>query len=615
MKTYGKRKMLYRVSVEGDKLIVDVYHGNRGCIRFIRGKLNDIPGILQYYQEHRREIEEFKNSGCASECQFISQAHSYLGIIVLFDYVSYFEQGKVEFRFHSSSPSKDLFMSALNLSGQMRHSKVHHNERCPMCKETIKKLLERIYGRVETNYKFDIGTYPEDFRNTPYYGVLKKIYRALQSYRGFKRFVRARTLPRCDFFIPNPGFVLEFDESQHFTIPRKISLEQYPENFKLGFDRERWIKLCEKINARDNDPPFRDEQRAWYDTLRDFLPVLLGLKPTVRLFARDFVWCSLDPDNPSDVKKFESFLKDRHDSWKIEIKADPDPFLARIIIAGEWSGDPKDAKRLLEDVCKKWPKGEKVKFLITCGGFIQFNWPKSISRRDIGDNLYPNNKVVDILVREAEKCVRFVLSEGLDEKLRKFTDYVTLGIDSYKEKISTTQNYISKPHVELVFLVDLRNNNFYWTGKSYPTSNQQKGLVRISNLKTHFFKLDDVGKVMILGCHDLTIFNPRSKNAKGWRKKVNEEFQKLAQEEEPIVVLQHPHTTDRINVWTAAWNTLRKIVPSVKIYASAGRWPHTGDHLYKEGKKKGKPHCTLDMVREKTKYGSTIDFIVRVNKV
>lgn len=174
MKIYGKRKMLYRVSVEDDRLIVNVYHSNRNCIRFIRRKLNDIPGILQYYRKHYHEIEKFKNSGCASECQFVSQAHSYLGIIVLFDYVSYFEQGKVEFRFHSSSPSKDLFRSALDLSGGKQHSKVYHDERCRRCKETIKKLLEKIYGEVKKSYKFEIEPRPEAFRNTSYYEVLKK---------------------------------------------------------------------------------------------------------------------------------------------------------------------------------------------------------------------------------------------------------------------------------------------------------------------------------------------------------------------------------------------------------------------------------------------------------
>ena len=102
---------------------------------------------------------------------------------------------------------------------------------------------------------------------------------------------------------------MEFDESQHFTLPRKVALENYPEQLELGFDRRRWIDLCKKINAEDNDPLHRDEQRAWYDTLRDFVPLVRGLKPTTRLFARDFIWCSLDPNNPSSLEKFEKILK------------------------------------------------------------------------------------------------------------------------------------------------------------------------------------------------------------------------------------------------------------------------------------------------------------------
>jgi len=45
------------------------------------------------------------------------------------------------------------------------------------------------------------------------------------------------------------------------------------------------------------------------DLLRDFLPPIKRLKPTVRLFAKDFVWCSLDPNNLSDVKRIESILR------------------------------------------------------------------------------------------------------------------------------------------------------------------------------------------------------------------------------------------------------------------------------------------------------------------
>jgi len=175
---------------------------------------------------------------------------------------------------------------------------------------TIRKLLERIHGRVEQNYRFEVGTRPEDFLNTSCYGKLKEIYEALQNHRGFREFVKATTLPNCDFFVPNPGFIVEFDESQHFTLPRRISLELYPHELELGFNRGKWIALCERINARDKDKakPYRDEQRAWYDTLRDFLPAIKGLKPTVRLFAGDFEWCTLNPDDTSDIERFRRLL-------------------------------------------------------------------------------------------------------------------------------------------------------------------------------------------------------------------------------------------------------------------------------------------------------------------
>ena len=41
-----------------------------------------------------------------------------------------------------------------------------------------------------------------------------------------------------------------------------------------------------------------------YDTLRDLVPLLDGLKPTLRLYARDFTWCSLDPDRDGDQQRF-----------------------------------------------------------------------------------------------------------------------------------------------------------------------------------------------------------------------------------------------------------------------------------------------------------------------
>jgi len=142
-----------------------------------------------------------------------------------------------------------------------------HDERCPECKKTVERILKEIYGNVESNYKFEVSTNLEDYKDFSFYQKLKEILLELQKYRGYKDFVKTTNLPRCDFFVLNPGFIVEFDESQHFTFPRKISLQNYPQNFKLGFSLTKWITLCEKTDARDNDPSFRDEQRAWYDTL------------------------------------------------------------------------------------------------------------------------------------------------------------------------------------------------------------------------------------------------------------------------------------------------------------------------------------------------------------
>jgi len=146
--------------------------------------------------------------------------------------------------------------------GGMKKTTSAHNERCPECKKTVRILLEKIYGNVHQRYKFDVETRPEEFEDTLFYGSLKAIFEKLRNYRGYSDFVRAFSLPACDFFVPDPGFIVEFDESQHFTIPRKLSLFLYPDELTLGFSKTKWIRLCDEIQAKDNDPPFRDEQRA-----------------------------------------------------------------------------------------------------------------------------------------------------------------------------------------------------------------------------------------------------------------------------------------------------------------------------------------------------------------
>ena len=191
-----------------------------------------------------------------------------------------------------------------------------HSERCCDCKTRIAALLERIYGTCVPNHRFGWQAGLAPYEATPIGSALRDVAQHLKAYRGHgvDKFVRSVKLAGCDYWVRDSGFIVEFDESQHFTRPRRIALSVYADIGSLGFSAKRWMELCEHHDARDDDPPYRDEQRAWYDTLRDLIPSVMGLHPTVRLYARDLVWCSLDPNSREDRERFSDLLRERSPS-------------------------------------------------------------------------------------------------------------------------------------------------------------------------------------------------------------------------------------------------------------------------------------------------------------
>ena len=186
-----------------------------------------------------------------------------------------------------------------------------HSERCPECKVRVGQLLERIYGTCVRDHRFGWQAGLTPYKGTSIGSALQEVARVLEVHRGhgIRVFQRNDVLAGCDYWVPDPGIIVEFDESQHFTGPRKLALSVYADQHPLGFSARRWMELCEHHDARDNDPPYRDEQRAWYDSLRDLVPSVEGLQPTVRLYARDRVWCSLDPGSGEDRKRFSQLIR------------------------------------------------------------------------------------------------------------------------------------------------------------------------------------------------------------------------------------------------------------------------------------------------------------------
>jgi hypothetical protein len=181
-----------------------------------------------------------------------------------------------------------------------------HNENCQECKEVFLTALEKQFGKVSQEWSSGWPCRIDEILDLPLPHKTKqslhKIYKALQDYRGYKDFVGVRKLPRSDYYIKSLNCIVEFDESQHFTAPRALTLSLYPRGVKLGYDKKDWLAKCRNINRHDNTPICRDETRAWYDALRDLLPIHFGMSPTVRLFSKQLVWCKSYIDTESVIK-------------------------------------------------------------------------------------------------------------------------------------------------------------------------------------------------------------------------------------------------------------------------------------------------------------------------
>lgn len=166
-------------------------------------------------------------------------------------------------------------------------------------KQAFENLLMRRFGVVRTESSFDWLVVPDW---TSMDGDLMKIAEALAEYRGYREFFSPGTHLHVDYFIPSQNLIIEYDERQHFTIPRAIALSKYPSDLRPGFDKSAWISACAATKATDPEPQYRDEQRAFYDSLRDILGIRNGVT-VMRIKHRDYDWSS-----EAAAKAIESML-------------------------------------------------------------------------------------------------------------------------------------------------------------------------------------------------------------------------------------------------------------------------------------------------------------------
>lgn len=141
-------------------------------------------------------------------------------------------------------------------------------------KNELQRLLNKIYnGDIVNEMTFPWMKAPLEMDD-----LYNRVFQELYQYRhSDPKFARLNYELRCDFVCESQKTIIEYDERQHFSAARAISLNVYRE-IPLNFNRDLWIRACNDINAKDNDPAYRDEGRAFFDSTRDIQAYRNGFK-------------------------------------------------------------------------------------------------------------------------------------------------------------------------------------------------------------------------------------------------------------------------------------------------------------------------------------------------
>jgi len=248
------------------------------------------------------------------------------------------------------------------------------------------------------------------------------------------------------------------------------------------------------------------------------------------------------------------------------------PELLRVVTDSfpEDSDEPEIASDIFVTAMEACDAKLPIRFLQGPGGFIRFPWPHHLHVSDVSN---PTSSEFLALTNAGIIAFdQFKKAIGLN-KLRSWANFISFGVDGASS--DTGQ------HSELVFLFDTAADSVHITGKSYPTSQQERKLVRQPDLKSHILQLGSES-VLVLGCHDLNLLSNRAlRNSSpgSWRNRVLKAARSLFPRYSPAftVVLQHPHTCDTPRSWSTAWSGVLQALPAVRLASGAGRWWNNGD--------------------------------------
>lgn len=271
--------------------------------------------------------------------------------------------------------------------------------------------------------------------------------------------------------------------------------------------------------------------------------------------------------------------------------------ITRLVINGWPSANLKTLEGWLFRCVTRLKTGnKKTKFLITPGGFALGTFPDDWGKPKGWDSSDDLSQLIVCATPVVEK----VISKRILKAARGVVKYITLSVD--------LRTLNSPLHAELIAVINVNTSKIIgWTGKSYPTMNQENSLIHVTDPNTHLFKLGR-DRVIILGCHDLNVFNGRAlANQKpgGNRHHRSQAMLKAFNAFKPTHVIQHPHGTDTWRSWSQSWNKVCRIYPNAH-WASAITY----------ATKQGPPRAPLQdvLARTHSEGQSSLNIIVKGNK-
>ena len=223
--------------------------------------------------------------------------------------------------------------------------------------------------------------------------------------------------------------------------------------------------------------------------------------------------------------------------------------LARLVLIGAAAnvdrGSIDDARSMLRAALQSLrAAGGTVGIVVTPAGFVDHK--PGGSWRGLAGWQTPQGDF-DELATVASSVAKSLMTPELRRLAAGVVDHFVIGIDVWP----TSHR---EPHAEVACLYDVSTESVRpVTGKSYPTSGQQRNLIRNANHASHVV---DVGteRLAILVCHDLAAWSARGNAvATGVRAATWRAMRTAVSDARPTLAIHLPHTVDKAGTWRQPW--------------------------------------------------------------